>query len=110
MKFIEFKHWSGQDAPHIARATISAGERDLLHTYALTYAAVRDEAVDEGPNRVVTGARAVWAQIAMELEHHTLETERAKWSLLQIRLNALCHVIRLAVLGKEFSSKYFPLG
>jgi hypothetical protein len=100
VKFIEFKHWSGNDTPHIARAVVSAEERDFLERYAVTFAAVDNQPVDEGPNRVVTTVRAVWEVIALELQgavlagtltvHHGVTATR------------LCHEIRAAVLRNRF--------
>jgi hypothetical protein len=100
MKFQEFEHPGGFDTAHIAQADASTSERLFLRTHTPTYPALNDQPNTQRPRRIITGARAVWEVVALELEGAALSG----------RLDAadereamrLCHQIRLAVLGHRF--------
>lgn len=110
MKFIEFKHPSGTDTPHIARALATEREAQFLLEHALTFAAVDNGAV-VGPeyvryDRVLTTVRAVWEIIALELEGGVLAAKLTGDD--GLTATRLCHEIRSAVLRNRFH--YHGLG
>lgn len=100
MKFVEYVHPNRHEVSHIAEARVTTTERLFLREHALSFPALNDQPNVHRAERILIGARAVWAVVVLELEGAvragTLTgTDRAE-------AKRLARIIRVAVHRNRF--------